>query len=365
MDDLINLELLKQPVSDEFPAGEDLRNDVTPTSPYFSLKDVRNNARAAERNALVENEPLLSYSAKWKDILTSVPNILTTQCKDLEFAAWYIEALARNYGFAGLNCGFTVAKILIEEFWEYLYPLPDEDGIETRIAPLIGLNGVEGEGTLIIPISCVPITEVHTEQAFSLWEYEQALEIERLDSDRKKQRIGAGGIELKDVLAAAEASSAAFYQQLYRDIESAIDSYTELVKVMDDKCEVSLPTSHISKRLQSCLDAVVYLAGAKLNDDESSGELDNLETENEKQSDTTVATLSVQLNSRQEAIKSLKQIADFFKQTEPHSPMAYAIEQVVRWSDMALPDLLAELISDNEARNGYFRLVGIAKDNNE
>lgn len=39
--------------------------------------------------------------------------------------------------------------------------------------------------------------------------------------------------------------------------------------------------------------------------------------------------------------------------------MAYAIEQVVRWSDMALPDLLEELISDGDARKGYFRLAGI------
>lgn len=32
---------------------------------------------------------------------------------------------------------------------------------------------------------------------------------------------------------------------------------------------------------------------------------------------------------------------------------------------MPLPELLAELISDGEAKNGYFRLVGIVDQNGE
>ncbi len=49
----------------------------------------------------------------------------------------------------------------------------------------------------------------------------------------------------------------------------------------------------------------------------------------------------------------------FFRKTEPHSPMSYAIEQVIRWSDLSLPELLQELIQDGEARNGFFKLSGI------
>ena len=37
---------------------------------------------------------------------------------------------------------------LAENFWDGLYPLPDEDGILTRVAPLAGLNGVEADGVL-------------------------------------------------------------------------------------------------------------------------------------------------------------------------------------------------------------------------
>ena len=39
--------------------------------------------------------------------------------------------------------------------------------------------------------------------------------------------------------------------------------------------------------------------------------------------------------------------------------MSYAIEQVVRWSELSLPELLQELIVDGDARNGFLKLSGI------
>ena len=42
--------------------------------------------------------------------------------------------------------------------------------------------------------------------------------------------------------------------------------------------------------------------------------------------------------------------------------MSYAIEQVIRWSELSLPELLEELIVDGEARSGFFKLSGIRTD---
>ncbi len=310
-DELIDFDALKAPILDLQPTGEDPRTNTSPNSPYFSLKDVRNKARAAERNALVDNEPLLNYAYQWRSILEQVPELLISQCKDLEFTAWLIEALARYYGFQGLTTGFRTAAVLIEEFWQDLYPMPDEDGVETRIAPLVGLNGVEGEGTLLMPIACIPITEHNGEKAYSLWEYEQALEIDRLDEDKKKQRINAGGIELEKVLDAVNSSTSEFYQQLHHDIQEAALAYSTLVDFMDDACGFPLPTTQISKRLQACLDAVSYLADDKLQESNFEEVGISLIGSTSAESEVTPSFHS-QLNSRKEAINNLKQIADFF-----------------------------------------------------
>ena len=57
--------------------------------------------------------------------------------------------------------------------------------------------------------------------------------------------------------------------------------------------------------------------------------------------------------------RTLERVADFFRQTEPHSPLAYALNQAVRWGRMPLPDLLTELIPDEAARTSFFRITGI------
>ena len=66
------------------------------------------------------------------------------------------------------------------------------------------------------------------------------------------------------------------------------------------------------------------------------------------------------IQSREDAFRSLLQVAEFFKRTEPHSPISYALEQAVRWGRMPLPDLLAELIPEEAARLQLFKLVGIS-----
>ncbi len=52
-------------------------------------------------------------------------------------------------------------------------------------------------------------------------------------------------------------------------------------------------------------------------------------------------------------------VADFFKQTEPHSPVSYALRQAVRWGRMPLPEFLTEVIPDENVRAELFRRVGL------
>ena len=59
------------------------------------------------------------------------------------------------------------------------------------------------------------------------------------------------------------------------------------------------------------------------------------------------------------------EVARFFRKTEPHSPVSYALEQVVKWGKMSLPDLLKELIQDSSARDDMFRHVGISESDSD
>jgi type VI secretion system protein ImpA len=71
------------------------------------------------------------------------------------------------------------------------------------------------------------------------------------------------------------------------------------------------------------------------------------------------------IETRRQAIETLTRVADFFRRTEPHSPISYGIDQVVRWGRMSLPELLVELVSDKSAREEIFKRAGIAQESNE
>src|SRR5262249_15496409 len=65
------------------------------------------------------------------------------------------------------------------------------------------------------------------------------------------------------------------------------------------------------------------------------------------------------IRDRNDALDRLRKIADYFREHEPQSVIPYALEQVVNWGKMSLPDLLAELIPDEGPRKSVFKQVGI------
>jgi type VI secretion system protein ImpA len=52
-------------------------------------------------------------------------------------------------------------------------------------------------------------------------------------------------------------------------------------------------------------------------------------------------------------------VRDFFRQTEPHSPLSYLVDQALRWSQMPLHLLVRELISDPSALAGFQMRTGV------
>ena len=63
----------------------------------------------------------------------------------------------RSHGLAGLTAGAKLIAGLAEQYWDDVFPLPDDYGVETRVAPVTGLNGREGNGSLIQPLHKLPL----------------------------------------------------------------------------------------------------------------------------------------------------------------------------------------------------------------
>ncbi|MES2673523.1 MAG: type VI secretion system protein TssA [Pseudomonadota bacterium] len=357
--DIIDLAKLLAPIAQDSPAGSDVREDMSPLSKYQAIKTARSAARAAERKGMHDGDST-EADEYWRKIITLAPEILATQSKDLEIASWFAEAMIRRHGFSGLRDAFKLIHELIENFWDTMHPMPDEDGMETRTAPLAGLNGEDGEGVLIAPIRKVPLTEGHV--SYSFWQYQQALDVNRSASDDiRTSKAEKLGFTVEDIEKAVNESSSEFYIHLLDDISEAIDIYKKVGLQLDQRCSANEvpPTRKIIAILEECRGAISHIGKHKLPVPtvEATPEPDNAAAPGTPSAKP--AGVAGAINSRDAAFAQLLEIAKFFRKTEPHSPISYVIEKAVKWGNMPLNELILELIPDSSSRERFSALTGV------
>ncbi len=353
---VIPLQELLDPISEESAVGIDIREDGSAGSSYNTVKDARSAARAAERNNMFDSNNS-EADEEWRKVIEQAPEILKNEAKDLEIACWYTEALLRRHGFQGLRDGFQLIEGLLQQYWEDLYPLPDEDGVETRVAALTGLNGEGAEGVLIAPIRNVNFTQGGEPGPFNFWKYQQALDVEKtIEEEAKSEKAAKLGFSNDDVERAVADSSDDFIIDLVDDLEQALSAYRSIGSLLDEYCgtQDSPPNSNIINALEDSLGAVKHLGRHKLPQPEvPSDEADGADASN------VSGQTSGSVKSRDDAFRKLTEISIFFRKTEPHSPISYILERAVKWGDLPLEDLIRELIPDSSARDTYGSLTGI------
>src|SRR5262249_1592603 len=155
----------------------------------------------------------------------------------LEIAAYVIEGLVWLHEFVGLLDGFRLARELIEHHGDGLFPMPDEGGLETRAAPLTGLNGDDAEGTLLVPITRVPITEATRIGRPDCAHYQQAVALGKLaDAKVREQKIAEGALSLDAFQREVTESSAPFYGSLVEDLNQCREEFAKLGAALGARC---------------------------------------------------------------------------------------------------------------------------------
>jgi type VI secretion system protein ImpA len=350
--------------SEEGVSSYDLREDISVDSSYQLLRNARNQARNDERLAQSRGEPLPTNSEGWEFILNKVPEVLKHESKDIELVAWYIEALTRKYGFQGLASGFSLARQMIEAYGEQLHPHPDEEGLSSQLSALAGLNGFGSEGVLIYPIKAIHISQGDIPGPLAIWQCEQFLDTERIsDVDKREARYKSIGITKTQFDMVFAETEDQFLYQVRDNIVLAIEEYKKYQVVLDEYTrEDPLPTTQILDTLMSCQQVLLYVVGDRLKKENKS----EIPDESISDSDSIVQVNQVKhISQREEALQSLRDVAAFFRKTEPHSPISYSIEQAIRWSSMPLTELIKELIPDDSARGKFQNLSGIGTSKTE
>jgi type VI secretion system protein ImpA len=357
----IGLADMLTPLPGDSPVGADLRADFSATSPYYRLRDARAEARATERAADGGQADAAASVNDWRTVRQIAVTVLTQTTRDLEIAAWLTEALVRGEGIAGLAVGAALMRDLVANFWANgLYPVEDEDGVLTRVAPVTGLNGEGGDGTLIQPLRKQIFCNKPDGTPIAFWEFQASLTLQgEGDANKKAARLKAGAIPFEEMEGFARAAGSTAFVALRRDLKQALANWAELTAALDAAAgRDSPPTGRVREVLEEMLDAAMRYAPPEAEGGDEPATAEPEAVGAAEASTGRVGTLA-KTPTREDMLRELVKIADFFRRTEPHSPLAYTLEEAVRRGRMSWPELLAEIVPDETARNQMLTQLGI------
>jgi type VI secretion system protein ImpA len=360
----IDMAALLAPIAEDAPAGSDLREDFSAQSTYYRLRDARAEARAAERQADADPTAETGLPPQWRQVRDLALQALAGKTKDLEIAAWLTEALVRSEGPRGLAAGAHLIAGLADAFWDQnLYPLPDEDGIATRLAPVTGLNGEGGDGTLAQPLRKLALFTRPDGSPMAFWQYRQSEQLATLDSARAAQRIAAGTLPLDAVEKEARAAGQGHFAALRRDLAAARDAWVAMGDMLDGKAGADgPPTRAVRELLEEILAAAEKYAPAVSAAAEAApagAPAGGAPGAAVAPGAAGAAGGTSAAASREDMLRELERIAEFFRRTEPQSPLSYTLEEAVRRGRMSWPELMAEIVTDAATRDNILMQLGI------
>ena len=351
----LDLDALLAPIDGPSPTGADPREDFSAASPFLRLRDLRADARAAERLADAAADNAAAASADWRPVRDLAIEIIRTQAKDIEVACWLLEALLRTDGMAGFSAGTRLMAALTETFWDGLHPRPDEeDGLSRRFAPIAGLNGLEGDGTLIQPLRKLRLFDRPDGSPVAVWQYRQSMEVAGIgETAKRNQRIAAGVLVFSTIDAEARASARDWAIDLRRASHVALEAWDALGEVVARHGGAETPNS----RVRNLIAEITEIAERYAPPVAAEQSLPEISTD--MPANGAMPPAGARLATREDALAALAEISDYFRRTEPHSPLAYTLAEAVRRARLTWPELLEEVVPDEGNRDSILLRLGI------
>lgn len=366
---VLDLEALLAPLADGNGGGEDLRADDSYTSLYQRVRTHRNDARTGER-AIDSGDPEANPAAiatAWREVKKLGIEAIRGKSKDFEIAAWMAEALVRVDGLPGLADAAALIAGLCDQYWDSGFPgLDSEDGLDDRGAPIGGLSGEGADGTLMASIRRYPLFQRGDGSDGDLFTWQRSEETAAIaDAERKQARLDAGVPDF-DMLQNEARASVGTLRAVGQEARAALVAWTAMDAALSNRFGGNAPsTRRVSEALQSIIDLVTRIAGAPSEATDAVEEVSSQADAGAVAAGGGAAAAASggggpkPLRTREDAIRQLEEIADFFRKTEPHSPLAFTLDDAVRRARMSLPDLLAEVLPDYSARRMLLTALGI------
>ena len=347
----MNLEALLQPLDGESPCGTDMS---------FSAEfDTLQQMRRSDDPTLDQGEWVTDLKvADWPGVVRLAEQLMSTRTKDLRLAGWLTEGAAHVKGYGGLADGLALYGALCRQFWPLVHPLPDEGDHELRAGSVGWLLGQ------VVQLSrALPLLQLGA-AAYDLRDIEAARQLQQAQQ-RNPDLSVEGKVTMEQIARAQRETPASHILDVLDQCRRAQAELQTLQGAVDTHFGADGPGFSAARQAlvdaQHEIERVARDAGA-LGREESASADPGGATPGADQAGGAIGGVPT---TRGEALAQLRRVADFFRRTEPHSPVAYLADKAARWGDMPLHVWLRAVMKEPNSLSQLEDLLGVEPPSDE
>ncbi len=383
---------LTSPIQEDAVCGIYLKSDKGAFRPLrnefnvaqTSMRKLSQNPSAEEREILQEQN-----HENWEQLSQSLLKQFQTVTRDIELVSWFMASqVVLDEQLDALSNTLVWLGDLVEQQWDALNPVLPESKLksdgdagraaeqyEAKAKAFFQLLGDSEESSLLYaPMLFQPLVG-----DISFYDYQSA---------ERKGELN----QLKQQASAYVGHERAQINQKLNNLTQCLEQIGRLAGLTREKANslgVASPNFNFVKGLMTKYSAALQqLTGVKVElkavasapetqdqalesshveQPESSGINQTVASSVEAAAPMTLGagnlsqTAKTNSMNRDVAFHLLREISDYFRQSEPHSPVSFLLEKAIRWGYLPLPELLQDMMAEQEGGqiNQIFNAAGL------
>jgi type VI secretion system protein ImpA len=358
---VLDVAKLLAPVSPDSPCGENLEYDAD----YAAMEL----ASAGKPDQQFGNTVIPGEEPNWIEVKQLALGLFQ-RSKDLRIALNLTRACTSTGGLPGLADGLAVISGLVSTYWQEVHPqLDPDDGND----PTFRLNAI---ASLCDPLATLKIVQgavLVSSRGMGKFSYRDV----QVATGELPPLAGVGKVEQSSIDGAFADCDPGDLVATARAGKAAQDHLRQLDKDLGDKVGVSTappltPLADLLKGINRLFDQKLKSRGLSLEEEAAAGASPEPTADEEpvggngqaaapavSRKATAAPTLTGDITSREDVIRALDKICDYYKRYEPSSPVPLFLNRAKRLASKSFLEILRDLTPD--AVNQALALSGITE----
>jgi type VI secretion system protein ImpA len=321
----IDVEKLLLPVTDDSPCGDDLEYD-----PAFQELERTASIDASASMVGDEDEP---EPPNWREVAKQAETLLG-QTKDLRAAMYLTKARLDTHGVVGLGDGIALIKGLLNDYWDDVHPRLDEEDDNDPTMRINSILSLVDPDEVIRQLHDVSLVRGKRAGSYSLHDIRVA----------SGEIPAPGGSEPPEI----GIINAAFQESELEELQASADSVTKAIddlQAIEGYLTEKVGPANNTLTVKPMVDELIGIS--KIYADQLKARGVDVESVAEGDAETgTSRPVSGEITSREEAIRMLDKVSEFFRRNEPSSPVPLLLQRAKGLISKDFMEILRDLTPD-------------------